>query len=102
LRWWGKKGMCDQRGGVSVMIYGVSDRVRIARAHMGGGRIRDSKIDSPDLHRNLPNQHGQETKTGQAKVRWEARVGWGTEVEGQAEGNGSGWMQESNCCPCLL
>lgn len=63
------------------MIYGVSDRVRIARAHMGGGRIRDSKIDSPDLHRNLPNQHGQETKTGQAKVRWEVRVGWGTEVE---------------------
>jgi hypothetical protein len=81
-------GMCDQRGGVSVMIYGVSDRVRIARAHMGGGRIRDSKIDSPDLHRNLPNQHGQETKTGQAKVRWEVRVGWGTEVERWCRGNG--------------
>ena len=97
------------------MIRYVSDRVRIARAHMGGGRIRDSKNDSPDLHHNLPNQHGQETKTGQAKVRWEGRVDRGTEVEGQAEGNGGGIRMDAGkqllpllitivhpCCPCLL
>jgi hypothetical protein len=57
---------------------------------MGGVQFRDSKIDSPDLHRNLPNQHGQETKTGQAKYGGDGWVGGGTEVEGQAEGNGGG------------
>jgi len=84
------------------MIHRVGDRVRIARAHMGGCPFRDSKIDSPTLHRNLPNQHGQETKTGLAKRGQEGRVGVGTEVERWCRGNGGGWMQESNCCPCLF